>query len=566
MGKSKHIWLLFLILLFSGLAGSAVYAQNVESMLKEKPVKFSGALSVQFLSYSTTRENPSRDPFSWTISGSPTISLYGFNVPFSFAISQRNSNFRQPFNQFGMSPYYKWLTVHVGYRNVNFSRYTMAGHTFLGGGLEATPGNFRLGVVYGRFLQAVEDDSLNVKFVVPAYKRTGYSVKVGYGTSSNYVDLLVFKAKDDLSSIERPDLSSGILPGENLVFGIKTFQRFLKKFTFDLDFGYSIFTNNLFASDIGITEIPLKSLITGLTSVNNSTTVNWAGNTSLSYTHKLFSLRLLYRRIEPEYQTMGAYFFNNDLEQITINPAFFLLQRKLNIRGSIGFQKNNLGQDKINNTFRKINSINISYAPIQKLSFNASYMNYRINQSRNPLIIKDFVDSLQMKQVSTSISLNINYNFGSKELRQTLTLGTNYQKFNDENPNTEVSNSSSSQSPFVSYRFNNSVLDYSIYGRINYNNFNSSMNTQSRFGLTAGGSKRMVNNKLNLNASATLYQNKVDGESNGATTMVRARFNYKVLKNHNLNFSLSFINRKFKQDTDNNFNELMIRFGYSLRI
>ena len=197
---------------------------------------------------------------------------------------------------------------------------------------------------------------------------------------------------------------------------------------------------------------------------------------------------------------------------------------------------------------------------------NVSYMNYRIDQSRNPLIIKDFVDSLQMKQVSTNISANINYNFGSKEQRQTVSVGTSFQKFNDENPNTEVFNSSSSQSPFVSYRFSNTVSKYSFFGRVNYNNFKSSMNKQTRLGFSAGGSKRLINNKLNLNASATLYQNKIDGESNGATSMVRARLNYKLIKNHNLNLSLNFINRNFKQDATNNFNELLIRFGYSLRI
>ncbi len=229
MNSFKHILFILLTSLFSGILSYNVMSQNVESMINEKPVKFSGSLSAQFLGYSTTRERPSRDPFVWTLSGSPTLSVYGFNVPFSFVISPKQRNFRQPFNQFGMSPYYKWLTVHAGYRNVNFSRYTMAGHTFLGGGIEATPGNFRLGFVYGRFLKAIEDDSLNVEYVIPTYQRTGYSMKIGYGPQSNYVDLIMFKAKDDTGSIDTPDPAADVIPGENLVFGIKTFQRFLKK-------------------------------------------------------------------------------------------------------------------------------------------------------------------------------------------------------------------------------------------------------------------------------------------------------------------------------------------------
>jgi hypothetical protein len=541
-------------------------SQNVESMIKEKPIKFSGSLSAQFLGYSTTRERPSRDPFVWTLSGSPTLSIYGFNVPFSFVISPKQRDFRQPFNQFGMSPHYKWLTVHAGYRNVNFSRYTMAGHTFLGGGIEATPGNFRLGFVYGRFLKAIEDDSLNVEYVIPTYQRTGYSMKIGYGSQSNYVDLIMFKAKDDTGSIDTPEPAADVIPGENLVFGIKTFQRFLKKFTFDLDFGYSIYTNNLRATDEGLPDIPFQSFISSLTTLNNSTNVNWAANTSLAYTHKLFGLRFRYQRIQPEYQSMGAYFFNNDLEQITVDPSLYLLQRKLNIRASIGYQRNNLAEDKINDTFRRINSLNVSYAPSAKFSANFSFMDFRINQKMNPLIIKDFVDSLQMKQVSTNFSINLNYNFGTKEMRQTVSMGTNYQKFNDENQNTDIYNSSSSQSPFLTYRFTNSVAKYGLNARVNYNYFQSTFSDQSRLGFTVGGNKRMADNKLNLNASGTLFQNKSEGEANGSTSMLRARLSYKVAKSHRLNFSLNYINRKFNTDTQNNFNEFLIRFGYSMRI
>ena len=545
---------------------SLLHAQDIESMIKEKPVKFSGSLSAQFLSYSTTRERPSRDPFSWTISGSPTLSIYGFSIPFSFVISQKQQNFRQPFNQFGMSPTYKWLTVHAGYRNVNFSRYTMAGHTFLGGGVEATPGNFRFGFVFGRFLKAVENDSMNLEFIIPAYKRTGYSVKVGYGTQSNYVDLILFKGKDDTTSIVRPELTVGILPAENMVVGIKSFQRFLKVFTFNLDFGLSTYTRNLYASGVELPDVPFESFVKSLITVNNATQVSWAGNANLSYSHRYFSLRLQYRRIEPEYQTMGAYFFNNDIENITIDPSFFLLKRKLNIRGSIGYQRNNLSNNRINETFRKVSSLNMNYSPSRKISMSISYRNFRIEQSRNPLIIKDFVDSLLMKQFTTNFSANLNYNFGDKDIRQTMTIGTSFQQFNEDNPNIENGNFSSSQSPYISYRLNNTISKYSIYGRINYNDFKTTSTSQTRLGMTVGGSKRMADNKFNLNISGTLNKNSHNNESDGSTTMLRARLNYKVIKNHNLNVSLNFIDRKFKRDDKNNFNEFMLRFGYTMRI
>ncbi|MEQ8338575.1 MAG: hypothetical protein RIA62_14560 [Cyclobacteriaceae bacterium] len=47
-----------------------------------------------------------------------------------------NTSFQQPFNQYGMSPTYKNVTAHIGFRSMNFSRYSLAGHLFLVPGLK----------------------------------------------------------------------------------------------------------------------------------------------------------------------------------------------------------------------------------------------------------------------------------------------------------------------------------------------------------------------------------------------------------------------------------------------
>jgi len=52
-----------------------------------------------------------RKPFTWMLTGSPTLSVYGITLPFSFTISEQQRNFRQPFNKFGVSPYYKWAKL-----------------------------------------------------------------------------------------------------------------------------------------------------------------------------------------------------------------------------------------------------------------------------------------------------------------------------------------------------------------------------------------------------------------------------------------------------------------------
>src|SRR5688572_17826317 len=142
-------------------------AQDLGNLKSAKPLDLTGSLSLRLNSYSSNRENPTRDPFFWTVSGSPTVSIYGVTLPFYFSFSQKNQDFRQPFNQFGVSPYYKWLKVHLGYRNISFSDFTLSNHTFLGIGIEAEPSILRFGFVYGRFLKAIDQpiDTLSNEIV-----------------------------------------------------------------------------------------------------------------------------------------------------------------------------------------------------------------------------------------------------------------------------------------------------------------------------------------------------------------------------------------------------------------
>ena len=85
-------------------------------------------------------------------------------------------------------------------------------------------------------------------------------------------------------------------------------------------------------------------------------------------------------------------------------------------------------------------------------------------------------------------------------------------------------------------------------------------------GFTLGGTKRLADEKLNLTVSGTHYTNRIEHQSDGGTMMLRARLNFRVARNHTLNLSLNYTDRKFKQDGKNNFNELLVRFGYSMRI
>jgi hypothetical protein len=250
-------------------------SQDLEQIGKEKPVKFSGGLTVLGNFYQVSGIEPRSKPFLWSINGSPTITVLGVSFPFYFNIGAQNRSFSQPFNQFGVSPRYKWLTTHIGYRSLNFSNYTLSGIVMLGGGLEIRTKKFRFGAIAGRINKAVREDTTQ-SFIAPqpAYKRMGFSAKIGVGTESNYFDLIVLKAKDEGASYV--DAPLRLKPAENVVLGVNSKLLLFKHINLGFEVAGSAYTRNNLLDSINFNDVP-KELRT-IMKINISTQLLFAGN------------------------------------------------------------------------------------------------------------------------------------------------------------------------------------------------------------------------------------------------------------------------------------------------
>ncbi|MEL7002204.1 MAG: hypothetical protein AAFN93_05645, partial [Bacteroidota bacterium] len=204
--------ILLYTLIISALVAHKGFAQNLENInefTKQKFIDFRGSFSITSNYYFSSRDFNQQNPFRYVMSGNPILSVYGFDIPLSFTFANANFSVTGPtnFQRIGISPYYKWLKLHAGYRNISFSPYTLNNHVFFGGGVELTPGKWRIGVMYGRFNEAIEEDTTSTQALPPTYKRSGYAVKVGYGTDDNFVELSVLNAKDNPNSIRQPTQS-----------------------------------------------------------------------------------------------------------------------------------------------------------------------------------------------------------------------------------------------------------------------------------------------------------------------------------------------------------------------
>ncbi|MFT6855986.1 MAG: hypothetical protein ACJA0X_001963 [Cyclobacteriaceae bacterium] len=90
---------------------------------------------------------------------------------------------------------------------------------FLGGGVEIKPKNIPIyaSAMYGRLSEAIQPI---IGAGLGAFQRIGFAVKVVAGTETDQIGLILFLAKDDLSSIALDETLDDIPPKENLVWYI----------------------------------------------------------------------------------------------------------------------------------------------------------------------------------------------------------------------------------------------------------------------------------------------------------------------------------------------------------
>ena len=557
---------IFFLLFISGF----VSGQDLSKIKNNKgDLYISGNLGISTIFYNVKGINPRKPGFSYVINGAPTLHLYGFELPFSFLFSNYQRDFRQPFNQFGISPYYKSIKFHLGYRNLNFSPYTLAGHRIFGGGFEFNPGKFRLAFMYGRFNKAVPRDTIynpqnNLSRTVrPSFSRKGFAAKIGFGTDRNHFDLIALKAKDNPFSIESPDISTAIHPEENLVLGISTQFYLIKNLRYKLDLGASAFSRDITKDSVGIDSFPFKKTLFAVYTPRINTKVSFAGETKLEYKTSKFSAGIKYKRVDPGYQSMGTYYFQSDIEQYLFNIGFSALNSKFRLRASAGLQSDNVRKNRASKTSRKIGNLAISYQPNQKFGINIQYSNFGVSQ--NPLL-KSISDTTLLRNITQSFMIMPRYNFGNKKINSSISLVANYQNLNDKNVYTQKYTEMKSLNTNFNYML--TLLKSGLNIRTSFlytNNILSAGKTKS-IGGTIGLNKSLLKKKIFSGINYTYSSNSFNGDSNGYTSRINLNITGRISKNQALKLTAYLLrNKSAYTKIIKDFTETTIRISYNIR-
>lgn len=553
----------YLALTFVLSFNQQVIGQNLENIGKEKPLKVTGGISANQIFYDAVGGSSGRDPYTYYLSGNLNFNLYGWLIPLSYIYSNQQSSFQQPFNQYSIHPSYKWLTLHLGYTSMTFSPYTLNGHQFLGAGAEINAGTkFKFSAMYGRLQKAVEYDTANTS-IEPAYKRIGYGLKGSADLGKLTLDLITFRSKDEESSITRSIDSLEVYPEENLTLGVNSNISLIEKLNFLVEYGTSFITR-----DTRSDEMPDNFLFSKKTSTERYNALK-AG---LKYSLSNYSAGITYERIDPGYRTHGAYYFNNDLENIAANITAALFKRKVNLGANVGVQKDDLKNTKMSKMNRVVSSFSLGVVPITQLNVSATYSNFQSHtiikpqfQNINQLTPYDNLDTLNFTQISENTSLNVNYTLSNKEnSRQNLSFNGVYQKASEQQDQVETNSGAKFTSLNFAHNYTFVKTNTSIVTSFNYSNSKTAMLTSYTVGPTVSIRKNFFNNKLKGSISTSFNNSYSNQELINTTLNFRVNTGYTLKKKHMFNLTGANINRVSKTSEEKRkFNEYTITLGYT---
>lgn len=560
-----------IIFIFSALLTISSYGQNLESIGKEKPLKVSGGASLNQVFYQTSASGVRRDPYTFVLSGNLNFDLYGWSVPISYTLSNQNSSFQQPFNQYSINPHYKWITGHIGYVSMNFSPYTLNGHIFTGVGVDLEPeGKFKISGMYGRLLRAVEPDSLNAESETPSFDRRGYGFKVSYETNGDKVNVILFRSKDDINSIAYVPEGQEVLPEENLVLSIGGEKTLFKRFKVSAEYANSALSRDTRATSRERSPNNIYAYVGDLFTQRESTSYFGAFKSSLLYTAETFGVGINYERIDPGYETHGAYFFNNDLENVTVNFNTRFWKNKANISTNAGLQRNNLDDDKLSEMERFVGSVNLAVVPTDRINLNVSYSSFQsFTNIRsqfdfiNQLTPFENFDTLNYRQVNHAANANISY-FLSKpdvENRKMLTAALSYNRSNDEQGSTE--NISTFYNANVAFNTNYKQSGLGLTISVNATQSELASADAFTFGPNVAVNKSFLENKIRTSFSTSYNASYVDSDKTGELINLRLTGGYKVGKKHNLNTSFFLLFNNAQTVNAEAFTEFTANVGYA---
>ena len=516
------------------------HAQDLSNVDKAKPVTIDGGISATQVYYDADQHSSYRKPYSYTVSANLNVAVFGWSIPISAVYSNNRWSYQQPFNQFTLSPTYKWIQTHIGYSSMSFSPYTLNGHQFLGGGVDLTPpGNFKVSLMAGRMQKRVLPDTTGL--VEPAYYRFGSGLKTEYTFNGGAVSLSTFYGRDNKSSLSGfEDSTLAIRPQENLCYSLAGNINKIKNVNFAFEIGQSLISEDTHAEilDGKSTFVPGFAYRTS-THRYTAYKLNSGLNTIIG------TIGVGYERIDPGYKTLGAYYSNNDFENFTFNYAGRAFKDKVTLSLSTGLQRDDLDGTKHQQNKRVVSNASMGLNLTKKLNLGLNYSNFTSYtniktafDNINNTSPYGKLDTLDFTQLTENYGGMVNYSPGSGEkLHNNLMFSLNYQRAADKQSDNPSQSGAKFYNSMAGYNVSFVKLGLTMGLTVNYNrNVDTSLMSEI-FGPTFSARKTLFDKKMNASLGISYNESLTYGKIQSDVYVTRAGMGYVLHKKHNFDLN-----------------------------
>ncbi len=530
-----------------------------------KKVSIDGLITVSYENYSYTTSNYTdfrprypKDLFRLTANSTIHIGKY-FNIPFGINMSNQKTTYnyptlpeegvynyiRNPRNNFHINPNYKWMHFKIGSNTPKFSDLTTGNIQMFGVGFDINPKKIIFSANYGNSQIAIEPDALlNVQ---GAYKQKMLATRIGWGKlNGSKITLNFVKVKDDVNSII--DAPIGVKPIEGVNVSPLIELKITKNIDFKTETAASVKTVDLLAND------NLINYDNSFININNSSTVDYAHITSITYHKKKFRIGGEYNYVGPGYLFVGYRNQETDLKDYKLNTSAKLVKNKVNVKATIGVRQNNIKNTKLSKNKRFIANLNIFSQISEQFSLNVTYNNFGF---RNNVLD----NSLKIEMVNNSFSISPTYQIRSKTKFQQISLSANIDKFNQYDYLSDSYTDTKSNSYNANYVLSYINIPLTVGANILYLQNKSDLTNLNllNYGINLGYNffdkklkSNVIVNKTNLKRDAFTADNRLN---------IRLKLKYKINKGMDANILYSLNNNQYgsyRPDAISNENKIQI--------
>ena len=358
---------------------------------------------------------------------SPTISWMGLEIGSNLMWSTEDQFAAQTMNRYYLNPRWSWGQLHAGDYTPMVSRFTASAVRVRGGGVELTPGRFRVTAAGG-----IAQDATDVSVFDAAPKRVMYAGLVGVGDPSRtFIEVSAMRAVDDSSGTD----SLSVAPQENAV-GTVSAGLSLGPVRLKGDVGGSVFSRDIRASELDSMSQP--GVTEGIFTPRLSSRWDVAYSAEARVSLAAGSIGVQFEEIGPGFTTLGNPYLPNDKREVRLLGTYRLLGGRISGSASLGNRSDNLAGDKRGTTTRRTGTFNV-------MMLNGSWLVSSVSVLLNGLTLDPLplapdapdpgvIDSFRLRNVTRSIALVEQARFTMGGLPQTFTVSVSAQDVDDSSP------------------------------------------------------------------------------------------------------------------------------------